>query len=304
MGEGHTPLESVSGEPLLRYKREDLNPTGSHKDRAASFQLAAAHAAGARGVVISSSGNAGIATSQYAALHNLPAFVVVHPDTDPTKLTAINGATTTLIITARAINTAKRIAREFSFPNLRPSVSDEAIVGYATLGDELLDIEFDDLVLFATSGATAIGVANVLCAAEHAVRIHVVQGEGNAGLVDPKSHISDDSAHSAAAGRLGVRRSRRARELRAAIELSGGRGWVSTASDVASAHARFLHAGISVSDESAANDAVARQLVNEGNRVVCIVSGAPPLQSHDKPQRTLRVDNEAEAIEQLQGLVV
>ncbi|MCW2925351.1 MAG: putative Pyridoxal-phosphate dependent enzyme, partial [Thermoleophilia bacterium] len=218
LGEGGTPLERSAVDPRLLLKRDDRNPTGSHKDRAAAYQLAAAAARGDRAVTISSSGNAGIATSRYAALHGMAAAVFVHPTTDPAKLASIDGTTTTLVMTERAINGAKLLARELRIPNLRPSTNDESLVGYASLGEELvaeLPAACDTVVIFATSGATAIAVCDVLARARHEVQVHVVQGEGNASLVDPGSETTDASAHGAAAGRLGVRRSRRGRELRA-----------------------------------------------------------------------------------------
>lgn len=300
LGEGNTPLEASTGLPNLLFKREDLNPTGSHKDRAASYQLAAAHAAGVSGVVISSSGNAAIATSRYAALHSIPAIVVVHPETDAAKLDAIDGNTTTIIVTERAINTAKRISREFGYPNLRPSTNDDSIIGYSTLGDELAAEEFDDLVIFATSGATALGIARTL---PSKVGLHVVQGEGNAGLVAPETEITSVSAHTAAAGRLGVRRSRRGDALRLAIRDRGGNGWVVDDSEVSRGRLYFQAAGINVSDESAANFAVAHQLATEGRRVVCIVSGAPAPESDSSPLATIHAVDEFAALDELQERV-
>lgn len=295
-------------DPRIQLKREDRNPTGSHKDRAASFQLARAAAQGLPAVVISSSGNAGVATSRYATLHGLAAYVFVHPATDPAKLAAIGGSGTTLVVTERAINGAKHVARELRIPNLRPSLHDDALVGYATLGDELLAAaedaaSFDTVVLFATSGATAIAVAERFASAGRAaaprqarVQVHFVQGEGNAALADPASQTTDESAHSASAGRLGVRRSRRARQLRAAIEQTGGAAHVVTAAEVAEARMRLLDEGIDVSDESAANFAVARQLADSGRRVCCIISGAPP-PAADVPARRIIAADEHEALE-------
>jgi threonine dehydratase len=229
-------------------------------------------------VVISSSGNAAIATSAFAQLHALPAIVCVHPATDPDKLASIDGRATLLVVTERAINSAKLIARSLGIANLRPSVDDDAVTGYASLGDELaqeLPAGIDSVVMFATSGATAIAVAQVLHVKRPEVAVHVVQGEGNAALVDSDAQVTDATAHGAAAGRLGVRRSRRARQLRRAMELTGGRGHVATSSDVKQARALLATHGIVVSDESAANVAIAQQLADSGERVCCIISGAP-----------------------------
>lgn len=296
LGEGTTPLEPSTTDPRLLLKREDRNPTGSHKDRAAAYQLAAAASRGDRAVTISSSGNAAIATSRYAALHGIPAVVFVHPATDPAKLASIDGTTTTLVVTERAINGAKHLARELRIPNLRPSTNDEALVGYASLGEELameLPRNVDCVVLFATSGATAIAVADALARLRRGVQVHVVQGEGNAALVDPDAEVTDESAHGAAAGRLGVRRSRRGRELLAAIESTGGRGHVATADDVANARELLAADGIDVSDESAANVAIARRLADAGHHVCCIVSGAPAGSSGHEPERIDAVDEHA-----------
>ncbi len=298
LGEGATPLERSAVDPRLLLKREDRNPTGSHKDRAAAYQLACSAARGDRAVTISSSGNAAIATSRYAALHELPAVVFVHPATDPAKLASIDGTTTTLVVTERAINGAKHLARELRIPNLRPSTNDESLVGYASLGEELareLPEEIDALVIFATSGATAIAVADVLARTRPRVQVHVVQGEGNTGLVAPEREITDQGAHGAAAGRLGVRRSRRGRELRAAIEATGGAGHVASEADVSQARELLAADGIDVSDESAANVAVARRLADEGRHPCVIVSGSPAGSSGFAPHR-IEADDEREAL--------
>ena len=146
----------AAGDPLHRIAH-------AHHRRDAQF------ARGDRAVTISSSGNAAIATSRYAALHGVPAVVFVHPETDPAKLASIDGTTTTLVVGERAINGAKLLARELRIPNLRPSTSDEALVGYASLGEELageLPDEVDAVVLFATSGATALAVAEAMARLE------------------------------------------------------------------------------------------------------------------------------------------
>ncbi len=299
LGEGSTPLDRSVADARLLLKREDRNPTGSHKDRAAAYQLAASAARGDRAVTISSSGNAAIATSRYAALHGIPAVVFVHPATDPAKLASIDGTTTTLVVTERAINGAKHLARELRIPNLRPSTNDESLVGYASLGEELaqeLPEDVDALVIFATSGATAIAVADVLARTRPRIQVHVVQGEGNAALVDPDSTTTDQSAHGAAAGRLGVRRSRRGRELRAAIDATGGAGHVATEADVVAARELLVADGIDVSDESAANVAVARRLADAGRHPCVIVSGSPAGSSGFAPRR-IEADDEHAALE-------
>jgi threonine synthase len=306
LGEGSTPVTQVAAWPGLLLKRDDCNPTGSHKDRAAAFQVARAAQLACPGVVISSSGNAGIATSRYAELHSLPAFICVHPDTDPDKLAAIDGASTTLIVTPRAINTAKLLARELRMPNLRPSTNDDAIIGYGSLGDELAELACDHVVLFATSGATAAAVAQISFDRHGDARnVHFVQGEGNDALVHPDAVITDRSAHGAAAGRLGVRRSRRARELARAIAATGGRGHVVSAVEVAAAQQELAAWQVSVSEESAANLVVAQRLLRaEPDSVVaCVISGAPPAPRGVAHARRIMAVDEHEALAAVRSIL-
>lgn len=299
LGEAHTPLTLSQLVPGLALKREDLNPTGSHKDRAACYQVAAAAARGEKAVVISSSGNAAVATSRYAELHGLPAFATVHPTTDPSKLAAICGSTTTVVVTERAVNTARRIARRFGTHNLRPSTNDDALVGYSTLADELLggdlDHHPDAIVVFATSGATALALAQ-RSAQGNGPEVHFVQGLGNATLADPASVSSSVSNQSAAAGRLGTRSSARADQLRAAVADTGGRGWVIDQAGVEEGRDLLIGEGIDVSDESAANAFVALQLVTQGMQVVCVVSGAPPV-PWGHPLAVIHAKDEREALD-------
>jgi threonine dehydratase len=299
LGEGHTPQTLSALVPGLALKREDFNPTGSHKDRAACYQVAAAAARGDQAVVISSSGNAAVATSRYAQLHNIPAFATVHPSTDPSKLAAICGSTTTVVVTERAVNTARKIARRFNTLNLRPSTSDDALIGYGTLADELLGADVDHhpdaIVVFATSGATALALAQ-RASIPHGPQVHFVQGLGNATLADPQSVSSSQSNRSAVAGRLGTRSSARADHLRAAVADSGGRGWVVDEADVEAGRDLLVSEDIDVSDESAANAFVALKLVEQGMQVTCIVSGAPPV-PWGHPQAIIHAQDEHEALQ-------
>jgi threonine synthase len=64
LGEGETPLLAVDGALL---KCEHLNPTGSYKDRIASVAISIGSAAGAKGWIGTSSGNAGAAFAAYGA---------------------------------------------------------------------------------------------------------------------------------------------------------------------------------------------------------------------------------------------
>lgn len=306
LGEGETRVERWQMDDGVLLKREDLNPTGSHKDRAAAYQLALAAAQGNQCVVISSSGNAAIATSRYAELHDVPAVVFVHPDTDEAKLDAIDGSTTIIVVTERAINGAKLLARELRVPNLRPSTNDDAIISYSSLGDELavqLPNNVDCVVMFATSGATAVAVADVLIKRRPGMALHVVQGEGQSGIVAPNIEITAVEARSAAAGRLGVKKSRRGRAVRTAIERSGGAGHVVSIDEISTLRGIDTSGGLILSDESAANLEVGRKLRRLGHHPCVVLSGAPAqaVQSSPEAGRPIRIKahDEHEALERV-----
>lgn len=71
LGEGRTPLLPLPWLANVYVKNEAANPTGSHKDRFSALVTSHARAAGYRGVVIGSSGNAGISVAAYAAAAGL-----------------------------------------------------------------------------------------------------------------------------------------------------------------------------------------------------------------------------------------
>jgi hypothetical protein len=133
------------------------------------------------------------------------------------------------------------------------------------------------------------------------VEVHVVQGEGNASLVAPQTPVDDRSAHNAAAGRLGVRKSRRTKQLREAVAASGGAGHVVTSSEIDLARTKLRDVGIDAGDESCANVSVAMKLSSEGKRVACIISGAPP-ELRDSSAQRIDAADEHEALEAIRGL--
>lgn len=73
LGEGETPLVPLDrlgadvGLPRLTAKLEYVSPSGSYKDRIAAVSMTHARAAGQRGWVATSSGNAGMALAVYGA---------------------------------------------------------------------------------------------------------------------------------------------------------------------------------------------------------------------------------------------
>lgn len=86
MYEGMTPmmptvrLGKQLGIPNLLFKNEGMNPTGSFKDRGASVGVSKLKEIGVTDIVMSSSGNAGVAWAAYCARGGLNAHIVLAAD--------------------------------------------------------------------------------------------------------------------------------------------------------------------------------------------------------------------------------
>lgn len=83
LGEGQTPLVKSGaigaklGIPELYFKLENLNPTGSYKDRFAAVLVSEMRAAGQKVCIATSSGNTGAALSAYCAAAGIACMLVV-----------------------------------------------------------------------------------------------------------------------------------------------------------------------------------------------------------------------------------
>lgn len=89
IGEGNTPLvrsTSIAGDAPLFFKMEQLNPTGSFKDRFAAVETELMKQNGIRAFIATSSGNTGAALSAYAARLGLRCFLFVNEVTPASKL--------------------------------------------------------------------------------------------------------------------------------------------------------------------------------------------------------------------------
>ncbi|SMY08901.1 pyridoxal-phosphate dependent enzyme [Flavimaricola marinus] len=92
LGQGFTPLvrsRSIgpkAGIADLRFKMEQLNPTGSYKDRFAGLAIGLARAEGAKTCVATSSGNTGAALAAFAASVGLDCALYVSENAPEGKL--------------------------------------------------------------------------------------------------------------------------------------------------------------------------------------------------------------------------
>lgn len=169
LGEGSTPLLPAPrlGRDLgladLWIKNESLQPTGSFKDRALALATSLAVEYGRRGVVLSSSGNAGAAAAAYAARAGLPAVVLVPATASRAKLKQILIAGARLVTvdgaTSECCMLARQAAQALGFVNVTTTFyCPYGVDAYATIAYELAAAEPDVVLLPVSSGPILAGV--------------------------------------------------------------------------------------------------------------------------------------------------
>jgi threonine synthase len=248
LGEGRTPLEDApdlaawAGVARLWVKREDTNPTGSHKDRGAVVQVTACVEAGCRVAVISSSGNAALAAATYGQAGRVAVVCLLSPMTEPARVASLRAAGARVVVTTKPINYGIRLSRVRRWPDLRPSQSLEAVRGFRTLGEELATELLPGTAVFgyASSGATYAAMGEVFAERGTRLPLHPVQ----AGLVNGISREfgRPGDGRRSIVGDLGVKVSDRAAAVVQRVRTSGGQSWwvdddeITAAGDALQAH--------------------------------------------------------------------
>ena len=231
LGEGRTPLQedprlaAWAGVERLWLKREDLNPTGSHKDRGAVVQVTACLARGQQVAVISSSGNAALSAATYGRRGGVTVVALLSPRTEPARVAALRAAGARVVVTTKPINYGIRLSRVRGWPDLRPSQSAEAVAGFRSLGEELAIelLEATAVFGYASSGATYVAIGEVFAETGRAQPLHPVQ----AGLVNgiSKEFGRPGDGRRSVVGDLGVKVSDRAAAVEAMVRDGGGQAW-------------------------------------------------------------------------------
>lgn len=167
-----TPLTKIDN---LYFKREDLNPTGSAKDRALPFQIQNLIKNNFNSAVISSTGNAAISASYYCQQANIPLTIFVSPKINQNKLSLIKGR---IIQSSQPISDAIKFSKANHAYLLRQSTDASAQIGYSQITDELLTQlpQITSLFIPVGSGTTLLGIAKKL---PLSVKIFAVQPASN-----------------------------------------------------------------------------------------------------------------------------
>ncbi|HNT29876.1 MAG TPA: pyridoxal-phosphate dependent enzyme [bacterium] len=291
LGEGGTRLEHVTewGETsdriTLYVKREDENPHGSFKDRSLAYRISLARQQRETLLVLSSSGNAGCSAAAYCAAARIPLLLFLSPDTPSAKLAEIALAQQTyadirVVLSRRAMRLANYASAALQAVNIRPSLDDFSLPGYATLAYELqeqLPEGIDHLFSFATSDSSLLGMGqgwqDLLARGviKHLPALHAVQTKGSIASFFDKERFSAEHSDN-----LGISRSRREQTVVQLIRESVGSGWYVLPDEMAAEQAELNERGIITSWEGAAVLSAVKRALQTGclsGRAVAIFSG-------------------------------
>lgn len=168
-----------AGSPVF-FKREDLHPLGSHKGRSIPHMIDAKMAEGCTHFVISSSGNAALAAAMYAkklGTITLEILAGKHISTKKlAKLEALKDSNILVSLHDRPLQVLHIKTQDPSIQSLRQSNDDTALVGYATLAEELLEIpKLSTIFIGTSSGTTAQALSERFSQLKRSVEVHIVQ---------------------------------------------------------------------------------------------------------------------------------
>ena len=305
VGEGDTPwveLPDIAAElglGSLSLKREDLNPSGSHKDRGVLYQVASHHRPGTRTTfVLSSSGNAAVAAARAAACSGDRLVAFVSPRTHPAKRAKLAAGGALVVETLKPINFARYAARVFGLPDLRGTRDPAASIGYRSLAGEIAQDRpnVGAVFTFSSSGISMRGLDDGFKRLGVSPSLWAVQAGECLGIVrqiDPEAPIDPESP----AGRLGIRNPPDAPALAARLLDTGG-GAVAASTDAILRWRDRLEAhDVATSPEGCAVLAGVETAAPGlgGASVVAILTGAadqwPATESPQEDERTVRLSS-------------
>lgn len=308
LGQGATPLvRSVSigpkaGLPELYFKLENLNPTGSYKDRFAGIAIGMARAAGVDRCIATSSGNTGAALAAFCAAADMECSLYVSENAPAGKLEqmlayganvyrvkdfTIDAAESARITEALSAGAASRGIQIFITAYARSPVP---MAGIKTIAYELAnDLDgIDDVFVPVGGGGLYVAIAKGFAdlhgeaALAQMPRLHAVQPEGNDTVVTPLragAAAARPVSTSTTISGLGVGFVLDGDDVIATARETGGSGYIVDETEVLSLQRRLAQEeGILVEPAGAVSvlgalEALRRGELQPGSRTVCILTG-------------------------------
>ena len=177
----------MSNTPLIKLenvylKREDLNETGSAKDRAIIFQIENLKKQAFTSAVISSTGNAAISAAHFCKLNNIDLTIFVSPKINKNKFDLLKKNSNQIFITDQPISESIKFSKKNHSYFFRQSTDSSALIGYQEIGKELMSElpQITSLFVPVGSGTTLLGIYQAL---NSSVKIFAIKPE-NTTLTD------------------------------------------------------------------------------------------------------------------------
>lgn len=321
LNEGNTPetlapkLAKELGLKKLIFKREDLNPNGSHKDRLLAYQVSRAKENGEKILTISSSGNAAVSAAAYCNLAGIKLIVFVSPNTDKAKLKKVADFGAYVIISRYALTLANLSAKKFGIGNLRSGAGENSYYGLKSISFEIFEhCGAVDAVFIPTSSASTL-----LAAAEafgdlinlgeikkmpalyavQTAKIHPIAGDFD------KSFIIENDSLARGIVAKNISEEKLAKVLKI-IKNSNGGGAVISDAEIVAGQAILQKNGIETGYESAAAFAGALKLKEKvkNKKVVVLLTGkkSDAAAENIKNDNIFKADNIKEAAEIIKRL--
>ncbi len=283
VGEGDTEASDAPeialelGLASLVLKREDLNPSGSHKDRGVLHQVARHHRPGSpQTFILSSSGNAAVAAAAACRVSGDRLIAFTAPGTAAAKRRKLLDRGAVVVESVKPINFARYAARVFGLVDLRGTKDPLASVGYRSLAGELHEAgPVDAVFTFSSSGISMRGLDDGFARLGAAPALWSVQAGECLGIVRCVAPDTEPEP-GCPAGRLGIRNPPDAAALAERLVATGG-GSVAVRTDAILAwRERLRSMDVDTSAEGCAVlagvEAMADRVVDR--RVVAILTGA------------------------------
>lgn len=176
-------------------KRDDLQRTGSFKERGARHALLCLSAGErARGVVAASAGNHALGLAFHGGILGVHVTVVMPGNAPAVKIARCRGLGAEVLLHGLRFDEAQSFARAFSertgATHLHPFDDLQVMAGQGTMALEILDQSpaLDTLVVPVGGGGLLAGVATVVKALRPEVRVIAVEPENAAGFLSACLH--------------------------------------------------------------------------------------------------------------------
>ena len=290
LNEGGTPLEKndqlakILGLETFLLKREDYNPTGSHKDRGLAFQISAHLQEGQKEFVISSSGNSGISAINLLKGKKEKLHVFLSKDISDEKIFRLKKIFPNLEkkdlefenfsfhFTKKPLSKAFLFSKQNNLTFLRGSTDKYGYEGFKTIGYEIEGEDFDSIFIPTSSGTTAKGIYEGLNLKKP---FHIIQTTKINTFVEEFDKEHKKSQYSIATS-IVDRVGRRQKEIKEIIEKTGGTGWAISDNEIIKAQEILEKVGIETSNESALTIAGIKKATEKGWKIkkpLCIFTG-------------------------------